>query len=247
MPRTTSTGAGPPESVAGVQAACRNCRKVRRSASSAQRVKVSSNWSTMRTGREAGEVSAAGEGPVAGEDTVAGRTATGASVLGRTARGEASSDAGAPDDSSSDGCPAGDASRRAHAVTASRTPRAKRGASDPGAAGFRAASCSALRASAASAASSGIRQVSSPSGSAPGTSWSTALGRLFPSPSAPSCTAGTRPAFSSDDFPAPEAPTSMISPPVFSAARSWVTRASVLRSRPKNHRASSSRYGASPR
>ncbi len=39
----------------------------------------------------------------------------------------------------------------------------------------------------------------------------------------------------------------MTSPPDRSAARSWATRAFVLRSRPKNHRASSRRYGASPR
>ena len=72
-----------------------------------------------------------------------------------------------------------------------------------------------------------VRRAGIPGGSAPradrrpATSWSTSRARPPSSPSAPSRSAGTSPAFNRDDFPAPEAPTSMTRPPVRSAARSW--------------------------
>ena len=73
------------------------------------------------------------------------------------------------------------------------------------------------------------------------------VARPSPPSRAPPRTAGTSPAFSREDFPAPEAPTSITRPPVRPAARNCSTSASVLRSRPKNQRASCCRYEASPR
>ncbi len=233
MPSTTTAGAGSPGR-AGKHAACRTSTKARRSASSGQRVNVSSNWSTMMTGRVPGAATRRAQAETAA------RTASGEGTE-RTASGAGAPEFPAPE------CP-----------TAGPSEFSVRGpldATEPSD-----VSVPVLSPAETTGPRSGMRRASSARGSLPGTSCTTVPARPFSSPSppsppsmpswrpsAPALSAGTRPAFSSEDFPAPDAPTSMTSPPRSATPRSWATSASVHRSRPKNQLASSRRYEASPR